>query len=95
MVWLEGGGWTDDLERFIFQRMTASGIVGLSIATIKGGEMNYQRGFGFKDFEKGSSATPGTIYCIGSVTKSFTALAVMQLADAGKLSLDDPVEKWL
>lgn len=89
------GGWKDDLERFIFQRMTASSIVGLSIATIKGGEMNYQRGFGFKDFEKGSSATPGTIYCIGSVTKSFTALAVMQLADAGKLSLDDPVEKWL
>jgi len=88
-------GWTDELERFIFQRMTASGIVGLSIATIRGGEVNYQRGFGFRDFEKGSSATPETIYCIGSVTKSFTALAIMQLCEAGKLSLDDPVEKWL
>ena len=87
--------WTDELERFIFQRMTASGIVGLSIATIRGGEVNYQRGFGFRDFEKGSSATPETIFCIGSVTKSFTALAVMQLCEAGKLSLDDPVEKWL
>jgi CubicO group peptidase (beta-lactamase class C family) len=88
-------GWTRELERFIFQRMTASGIVGLSIATIRGGEVNYQRGFGFRDFEKGSSATPETIYCIGSVTKSFTALAVMQLCEAGKLTLDDPVEKWL
>ena len=88
-------GWTSELEKFIFQRMTASGIVGLSIATIKDGEVNYRRGFGFRDFEKGTSATPETIYCIGSVTKSFTALAVMQLCEAGKLSLDDPVEKWL
>ena len=85
----------NQLEQFIFQKMTASGIVGLSIATIRNGEINYQRGFGFRDFEKGTSATPGTIYCIGSVTKSFTALAVMQLCEAGKLSLDDPVEKWL
>ena len=88
-------GWTRELERFIFQRMTASGVVGLSVATIRGGEVNYQRGFGFRDFEKGTSATPETIYCIGSVTKSFTALAVMQLCEAGKLSLDDPVERWL
>lgn len=88
-------GWINELERFIFQRMTASGVVGLSIATIRNGEINYQRGFGFRDFEKGTSATPETIYCIGSVTKSFTALAVMQLCEAGKISLDDPVEKWL
>jgi CubicO group peptidase (beta-lactamase class C family) len=88
-------GWVNELEKFIFQRMTASGIVGLSIATIKDGVVNYQRGFGFRDFEKGTSATPETIYCIGSVTKSFTALAVMQLCEAGKLSLDDPIEKWL
>ena len=78
-------GWINELERFIFQRMTASGVVGLSIATIRDGEINYQRGFGFRDFEKGTSATPETIYCIGSVTKSFTALAVMQLCESGKL----------
>jgi len=88
-------GWVNELEKFIFQRMTSSGIVGLSIATIKDGEVNYRRGFGFRDFEKGTSATPETIYCIGSVTKSFTALAVIQLCEAGKLDLDDPVEKWL
>ena len=87
--------WTDELEKFIFQRMTESGIVGLSIATIRGGEVNYQRGFGFRDFQKGWSATPETIYCIGSVTKSFTALAIMQLVEAGKLGLEDPVEQWL
>ena len=90
-----GSDWANDLERFIFQRMAASGIVGLSIATIRGGDLSYQRGFGFRDFERGTSATPGTIYCIGSVTKSLTALAVMQLCEKGLLSLDDPVEKWL
>lgn len=40
-------------------------------------------------------ATPSTIYGIGSVTKSFTALAVMQLVERGLLSLDDPVDKYL
>ena len=86
---------TEELENQIFQRMTESGIPGLSIAAIKEGEAHYERGFGFRDFQRGTSATPGTIYCIGSITKSFTALAIMQLQEKGMLSLDDPVEKYI
>ena len=81
------------MEGFVFERMGESGIVGLSIATVKEGEVNYKRGFGFRDFEKGTSVTPETIYCIGSVTKPFTALAAMQLQEKGLLDLNDPVEK--
>jgi len=85
----------EELENFVFQRMAESGFVGLSIATIEEGELNYKRGFGFRDFDRGTSVTPETTYCIGSVTKPFTALAVMQLHEKGLLSLDDPVEKHI
>ena len=48
-----------------------------------------------RDAEKGLAATPDSLYSIGSVTKSFTTLAIMQLAEQGKLSVDDPIEKYM
>lgn len=83
------------LENFIFQRMTDSKIPGLSIVILKDGRVLYAKGFGFRDIHKGLNATPKTIYCIGSVTKSLTALAIMRLRDQGLLSLDDPVERFI
>ena len=83
----------EELENFIFGRMGESGIIGLSIATVQKDRINYKRGFGFRNFDKGTSITPETIYCIGSVTKPFTALAVMQLQERDLLGLDDPIEK--
>jgi CubicO group peptidase (beta-lactamase class C family) len=85
----------EELDNFIFQRMAESGIPGLSIAAIKDGEVQYSQGFGFRDFQRGTSATPETIYCIGSITKSFTALAVMQLHEKGLLNIEDPVEEYI
>lgn len=75
--------------------MSDQGIVGLSIATIKDGKRFYEHGFGFKNFTKGTSTTPKTTYCIGSVTKPFTACAILQLYEKGMLSLDDPIGKYL
>lgn len=85
----------ETLENYIFKKMSDQGIVGLSIATVEDGKLDYKRAFGFRNFVKGTSATPDTIYCIGSVTKSFTASAVMQLCDKGALSLDDPASKYI
>ncbi|MBN2335172.1 serine hydrolase [Candidatus Bathyarchaeota archaeon] len=84
-----------ELESYIFKRMGESGVVGLSVATIKDGQVNYKRGFGFRDYDKGTSADPDTLYCIGSVTKTFTALAVLQLSERGLLSLDDPIDRYV
>ena len=81
------------LESYVFQRMSESGIVGLSLAAVEDGKVSYSRGFGFRDFDRGTSSTPETTYCVGSVTKPFTALAVMQLSERGLLGLDDPVER--
>jgi len=83
------------LEEFIVSRMRETRIPGLSIALVRKSEIVYARGFGFRCLERGLPATPGTIYGIGSITKSFTALAVLKLVEEGKIDLEDPVEKYV
>lgn len=63
----------------------------LGIAIDEGGKMLLDKGYGLADIEKNIKATPDTIYRIGSVTKQFTAVAIIQLIDAGKLTLDEPL----
>lgn len=84
-----------DLEGFILEKMSETKIPGLSIAIVEGNKTIYARGFGFRDLSSGLPATPRTLYGIGSVTKSFTAMVIMQLAEEGKINLDDPVEKYI
>lgn len=67
----------------------------ISVGVIHDQTLVYAKGFGYRDVEKKIPATPDTIYRIGSITKLFTATAILQLRDAGKLSLDDPVSKHL
>lgn len=83
------------LESFIFEKMSKTHLPGLSVAIVKDGEIAYSRGFCFRDLEYGLSATAHTLYGIGSVTKSFTALSIMQLVEKGTLSLDDPVSRYV
>ncbi|MDR7452806.1 MAG: serine hydrolase [Armatimonadota bacterium] len=85
----------DILEQFIQEKMAETHLPGLSIALVERGETVYARGFGFRDGERGLPATPRTLYGIGSVTKSFTCLAIMQLQERGKLRVDDPVDRYL
>ncbi|MEM2105835.1 MAG: serine hydrolase [Candidatus Bathyarchaeia archaeon] len=85
----------DKLEDFIFEKISATHLPGLSIAIVKENEVVYNRGFCFRDLEYGLRATPETLYGVGSVTKSFTALSIMQLVESGKLSLDDNVDKYI
>jgi CubicO group peptidase (beta-lactamase class C family) len=70
-------------------------IPGVSAAVVYDQEVLWSGGFGYADGERLVPATPGTIYSICSISKLFTSIAVMQLRDAGKLRLDDPVEKHL
>jgi CubicO group peptidase (beta-lactamase class C family) len=55
----------------------------------------WSRGFGFADTDTKTPPTPDTLYRVASISKLFTATAVMQLRDAGKLRLDDPVTAYL
>ena len=83
------------LERFIQEKMAETHLPAVSIALVERGETVYQRGFGFRDSARGLPATPRTLYGIGSVTKSFTCLAIMQLQEQGKLRVDDRVDRYL
>ncbi|MBI1281826.1 MAG: serine hydrolase [Anaerolineaceae bacterium] len=83
------------LEKFIFEKITLTKLPGLSMALVKGDDVVWSRGFGYRDVERGLPATDRTLYSVGSVTKSFTCLAIMQLAEQGKLSIDDPIEKYM
>ena len=83
------------LEKFIMEKIRSSRLPSLSIAIVNNEGIIYSKAFGFRDIEKGIPATIRTIYGIGSITKSFTALAIMKLVEEGKLSLDDPIEKYL
>jgi CubicO group peptidase (beta-lactamase class C family) len=83
------------LEPLIVKTMAQNRIPGLSMALIKDEQIIYAKGFGARNLEKNLPTTPKTLYGVGSVTKSFTALAIMQLVEQGKLALDDPVQTHL
>jgi CubicO group peptidase (beta-lactamase class C family) len=83
------------LEAWIESQMAYRGLPGMSIGIVYDQELVWSKGFGFADVEKKVPATPATIYRIASISKLFTATAIMQLRDQGKLKLDDPVEKHL
>ncbi len=83
------------LDRFILDKMCETRLPGVSLVAVKGGKVVYSRGYGLREITKGKPATPDTLYCIGSITKSFTCIAVMQLQEKGLLSVDDAVEKYL
>ncbi len=68
---------------------------GVSIAIVKAGRPLLIKGYGFADLENDVPATPETVYRIGSVTKQFTAAAILRLAEQGKLALDDTLQKFL
>jgi len=87
--------FVEKLEGFVAEAMMQGHVPGLSLAVVKDGQVVYARGFGAKRLRDNSPATPETLYGVGSCTKSFTALAIMQLAQQGKLNLKDPVKKHL
>jgi CubicO group peptidase (beta-lactamase class C family) len=64
-------------------------VAGISIAVMRGSNLIVDRGYGLADLENGIAATAQTIYDVASVTKLFTAAAIVQLVEAGHLSLED------
>jgi len=84
----------DPIEAYLKQQMRRLKIPGLALAIVEGDQIVHLRGFG-RARPGGEAPTPQTPFFIGSITKSFTALAVMQLVEDGKVELDAPIQRYL
>jgi CubicO group peptidase (beta-lactamase class C family) len=78
-------------EAWVANVMDEQALKGLSVSLVQDQQVVYTQGFGFADVENQNRTTADTTYRIGSVTKLFTSIALMQLVEAEKLSLDTPV----
>ncbi|MDQ2683472.1 MAG: beta-lactamase family protein [Chloroflexota bacterium] len=81
------------LDRWVEDQMDASRIPGVSIAIVEGDQIVHSRGFGTAG--DGRDVSPQTPFAAGSLIKSFTAVAIMQLVEAGKIDLDAPVTTYI
>ncbi|MGN6546917.1 MAG: serine hydrolase domain-containing protein, partial [Aureliella sp.] len=85
----------EKLQSAIQYEVAAKDLPAFSIAVVDGDRVVYADGFGYVDPERREPATADTIYRVGSVSKLFTDVAVMQLVESGQLDLDAPVQKVL
>lgn len=83
------------LDLWIAEQVEYGEIPGLAIAVVQGDRLVWAKGYGVADLSAGTPMTPETPLRVGSVSKMFTATAVLQLRDAGKLRLSDPVVRHL
>jgi CubicO group peptidase (beta-lactamase class C family) len=79
------------LRRFVADKK----IPGMVWGVVIDGRLAHVESAGVRDRSSNAPVTAGTVFRIASMTKSFTALAVLKLRDEGKLSLEDPVSKWI
>jgi CubicO group peptidase (beta-lactamase class C family) len=86
---------THRLQTFIRQEMKAARVAGLSVALVSDQQVVWAQGFGWADEAAKQPATPQTLYRVGSISKLFTATAVMQMAEQGRLNVDAPVQQVL
>ncbi len=83
------------LDLWIKEQMAYRQVPSLTIGIVYDQELIWAQGYGYADLEQQVPATPRTLYRIASITKTFTSTAIMQLRDAGRLRLDDPVVDYL
>ncbi len=83
------------IDEIATQTLASMGVPSASIAVVKNGQIVYAHAYGDANLETKTPAQPEMQYCIGSISKQFTATAILMLAEQGKLSLDDPVSKFV
>lgn len=79
----------------IFQKMDSTVSPGCALSVMKDGKIIYERGYGMADLDHNVAITPTTVFHVASMSKQFTAASILLLAQQGKLSLDDPVRKYI
>jgi len=83
------------LEVDAVEFMNKYALSGMGVGVVQDGKLIYAKGFGLADASTNKAVTPDTIFRIGSISKTFTAIGIMQLWEKGKFKLDDPVNSFL
>src|SRR4051812_20286492 len=83
------------LDALFAAKMKETGATGFAVGIIVDGELAYQRAFGVRDLSSRAPLDADSVFRIASLTKSFTALAVLKLRDEGRVDLDVPAERYL
>ena len=86
---------SDSLDRYILADMKARHIPAVVLGVFKDGQILRTGAYGFSNLELGVRATAETVFEIGSVTKQFTATLILKLMEEGKLSLDEPIGRFV
>jgi CubicO group peptidase (beta-lactamase class C family) len=81
------------LEQLVRREQREQRLPGVAAAVLREGELVWETAVGVADVEEGLESTTATQYRVGSITKTFTAAAIMQLRDAGKLDLEDTLDR--
>ncbi len=82
------------LDKIISTALQQSGAPSVSVSVVQDGKIAYAKAFGMADIGSHRAADANTRYAVGSISKEFTAAAILMLAEQGKLSLDDKVAKY-
>ena len=85
----------DGLDDYIRAELARRRVPGLALAVLRAGQPVLLRAYGVSSVELAVPATPDTVFDLASVTKPFTAMAIMALATDGKLSLDHPIARYI
>lgn len=85
----------DSIDLFLHQTIKAKKIPALQLAVVRDGKIIKNATYGVANLENNIPATAESIFSINSITKAFTGVAIMQLAEAGKLKVTDPLSKHL
>jgi CubicO group peptidase (beta-lactamase class C family) len=83
------------IDKLANETLTKTGVPSASIAVVKDGQVVYVKAYGDARIDPKTPATPEMRYSIGSISKQFTATAILLLQEQGKLSLDDKVAKFI
>ncbi|CAN5605366.1 serine hydrolase domain-containing protein [soil metagenome] len=86
---------TEKVDAFVREKMSENHIPGLSLAVARDGKIILAKGYGMANLELSAPANEKTAFAIYSITKLFTAVATMMLVEEGKISLEDPISKYL
>ena len=84
-----------DVDKIFAEWQLAAHVPGLVYGVVVDGQLVHVRGLGVQDVETRSPVTPDTLFRIASMSKAFTALAILKLRDEGKVSLDAPAELYV